>query len=59
MDTIGKAWHVVGYTLNGNYYCTEHAIKFGAQLGGEWNGDNVSPVFASDEHKGLSCLFCE
>lgn len=59
METIGKAWHIIGYTLNGNYFCEEHAIKHGASLGGGWNGDEVSPVFASDELGDIACLFCE
>jgi hypothetical protein len=63
MSTYTKAWKVTGYAVDGRAYCPPcmDVLFHGAQ--NNWMerllkfSENITPVFASDEHS-LSCERC-
>jgi hypothetical protein len=58
-----KAWKTIGYTIDGEAFCTSCLDERFSKLKGEWAEklmrmmDDCTPVFASDEHE-LACHDC-
>ena len=54
----GKAWAIVGMTWQGSAYCVA------AECSGDWPTyeddliESPMPIFASDEHEGMTCDHC-
>ena len=57
MITMRKAWSIVGYTHEGEYYCFACAERKPNGMKSVKGGDQPMPVFLSDEHD-FSCREC-